>query len=162
MIWTIYKKRSYWFPTTWYSLVSWPWNEMIDLITLGWFLQYKGFFICHETHTVTLFMLIKPWQKQRTKQELEMRRYEICRRIMSSGIRRHPDCYYEVSYYLNSCDRKALQIAEVLSKSHTDIAGAQESWEWDNSKIYIVSYKWFGIPEEGIKGKQGEGGIRFW
>ena len=58
-------------------------------------------------------------------------------------------------------DRKALQIGEVLSKNHIDILGGQESWELDNSKIYVPGYKWFGKPREGIKGKRGEGGVGF-
>ena len=58
-------------------------------------------------------------------------------------------------------DRKALEIGEVLSKNHIDIVGGQESWELDNSKIYVPGYKWFGKPREGIKGKRGEGGVGF-
>ena len=58
-------------------------------------------------------------------------------------------------------DRKALEIGEVLSKNHIDIIGGQESWELDNSKIYVPGYKWFGKPRESIKGKRGEGGVGF-
>ena len=58
-------------------------------------------------------------------------------------------------------DRKALEIGEVLSKNRIDIVGGQESWELDNSKIYVPGYKWFGKPREGIKGKRGEGGVGF-
>ena len=51
--------------------------------------------------------------------------------------------------------RKALEIGEALSKNHVDITGDQESWELDNSKIYVPGYKWFGKPSESIKGKRG-------
>ena len=57
--------------------------------------------------------------------------------------------------------RKALEIGEVLSKNHINIVGGQESWELNNSKIYVPGYKWFGKPREGIKGKRGEGGVGF-
>ena len=59
-------------------------------------------------------------------------------------------------------DKNALEIGEVLSKNHIDIIGGQESWELDNSKIYVPGYKWFGKPRESIKGKRGEGGVGFW
>ena len=58
-------------------------------------------------------------------------------------------------------DRKALEIGEVLSKNHIDIIGGQESWEIDNSKIYVPGYKRFGKLRESIKGKRGEVGVGF-
>ena len=58
-------------------------------------------------------------------------------------------------------ERKALEIGEVLSKNYIDIVGGQESWELDNSKIYVPGYKWFGKPRKSIKGKRGEGGVGF-
>ena len=36
-------------------------------------------------------------------------------------------------------DREALEIGKVLSKNHMDIVRSQESWELDNSKIYVHS-----------------------
>ena len=49
-------------------------------------------------------------------------------------------------------DRKALEIGEVLSKSHIGIIGGQESWEVDtcNSKIYVPGFRWFGKLRESI------------
>ena len=46
---------------------------------------------------------------------------------------------------------------------HIDIVGGQKSWELelDNSKMYVPGYEWFGRPRDGIKGKQGEGGVGF-
>ena len=58
-------------------------------------------------------------------------------------------------------DRKAIEIGEVLSKNHTDIASGQESRELDHSN-YVPDYNWFGETRKGVKGKRGKGGVGFW
>ena len=71
---------------------------------------------------------------------------------------------YTWNFQVLCSDKKALEIGEGLSKNRIDIVGGQESWELDNSKLYVPGYKWFAIgkPREGIKGKLGEGGVGFW
>ena len=42
-----------------------------------------------------------------------------------------------------------------------DVIGVQESWDLDNSKIYLRGYQWFGNPRKGVEGKRREDVIGF-
>ena len=58
--------------------------------------------------------------------------------------------------------RKQKEVAGVLKKNNVDICAGQESWEKEESNIYVDGYKWFGNPRQGSsESRRGEGGVGF-
>ena len=52
--------------------------------------------------------------------------------------------------------RKQKEVAGVLKKNNVDICAGQESWEKEESKIYVDGYKWLGKVLRRVGGERGE------
>ena len=58
-------------------------------------------------------------------------------------------------------ERKQKEIGKFLAKHNLDVVAGQESWEKEQTRIDVESYKWFGKPRIKQNSPRGEGRVGF-
>ena len=122
------------------------------MITIGRFLQCNGFFISrnsHSSYAVRANEALAQTKKNETR--TRTRKYEIRIRIMSSRIRRYPECYFKFSYFIlldflmkiripTSCRRVSMVVLLHIGKSSPVIHFFIHFWAFANlvNIVYLI------------------------